>query len=622
MRGRGFSRSGHRGIALLTAFIVLCLGAGHIGLNRAKTANACPTQTYYTLTVTVEPAGGGSVSCDPSLPQYISGSQVELEAVPTEGWRFDHWECQGDPIDQSTDNPYLITMNSEKHVTAVFIELVTLTVSKTGQGTLNPDVGAHEYDKDSEATVTAENIEGWKFDRWEQDLFGGVNPGSLTMDSDKSVKGVFLEQFILTTGVTQGGAIYCFPDQEEYSDGAVVEVFAQADAGWRFDHWEGDLKGSDNPTTLTMDADKTITAVFLPYTLSITGATQNEPFMAGQSVSLQAVIEPTPPPGTTYTWTAGGDASTAPASSTGSTFNPTFEGMGSVLVSVEAEIGDVSPEASINLLVYSIQTVPSSAEQQELEVGNRLTFQGIYNSIVGSEEVSWSYSRPLWNPIEYHTSFGDPYPKIQRLEATLTSLGENTLTFSLSVNGKVLEIADTYDVGFPNGPTTIEKGVITCWENDAQRIAAALPRINQELQNDTDGDDFNDVACPFAYSWQPLESNILFPDPFYYPADMNWYLGYWDDKDVAVVSLIYDPLLNVVPGLCTNAALGNKIVVSTDSYGVLWILTFHELGHQAGHGHDDYCTPNGLYQIMHTDAASFVDTDHPGIRAASLPWED
>ena len=39
----------------------------------------------------------------------------------------------------------------------------------------------------------------------------------------------------------------------------------------------------------------------------------------------------------------------------------------------------------------------------------------------------------------------------------------------------------------------------------------------------------------------PLESNILFPDPFYYPADMNWYLGYWDDKDVAVVSLIYDP---------------------------------------------------------------------------------
>ena len=146
MRGRGFSQSGHRGIAFLTVFIVLCLGAGHICLNRAKTANACPTQTYYTLTLTVEPEGGGSVSCDPSLPQYSSGSQVELEAVPTEGWRFDRWECQGDPIDQSTDNPYVITMNSTKHVTAVFTELVTLTVSKTGQGTLDPDVGAHEYD--------------------------------------------------------------------------------------------------------------------------------------------------------------------------------------------------------------------------------------------------------------------------------------------------------------------------------------------------------------------------------------------------------------------------------------------------------------------------------------------
>ena len=34
-------------------------------------------------------------------------------------------------------------------------------------------------------------------------------------------------------------------------------------AGWTFDHWEGALTGSANPTTLLMNSNKTLTAVFL-----------------------------------------------------------------------------------------------------------------------------------------------------------------------------------------------------------------------------------------------------------------------------------------------------------------------------------------------------------------------
>ena len=82
MRGRGFSQSGHRGIALLTAFIVLCLGAGHIGLNRAKTANACPTQTYYTLTVTVEPAGGARCPAIHPCPSTARARRLNLKLSP------------------------------------------------------------------------------------------------------------------------------------------------------------------------------------------------------------------------------------------------------------------------------------------------------------------------------------------------------------------------------------------------------------------------------------------------------------------------------------------------------------------------------------------------------------
>jgi hypothetical protein len=48
-----------------------------------------------------------------------------------------------------------------------------------------------------------------------------------------------------------------------YAAGTVVDVEATADSGWQFDSWSGDLSGSDNPTTITMDSDKTITATFV-----------------------------------------------------------------------------------------------------------------------------------------------------------------------------------------------------------------------------------------------------------------------------------------------------------------------------------------------------------------------
>jgi len=51
-----------------------------------------------------------------------------------------------------------------------------------------------------------------------------------------------------------------------------VTLTANPDTGWSFDHWEGALTGSTNSGTITMDGDKTVTAVFtrLEYTLTIT----------------------------------------------------------------------------------------------------------------------------------------------------------------------------------------------------------------------------------------------------------------------------------------------------------------------------------------------------------------
>jgi hypothetical protein len=47
-----------------------------------------------------------------------------------------------------------------------------------------------------------------------------------------------------------------------YDHGDRVKLTANADPGWTFDHWSGDLSGSINPEWITMDGNKTVTANF------------------------------------------------------------------------------------------------------------------------------------------------------------------------------------------------------------------------------------------------------------------------------------------------------------------------------------------------------------------------
>jgi uncharacterized repeat protein (TIGR02543 family) len=50
---------------------------------------------------------------------------------------------------------------------------------------------------------------------------------------------------------------------DEYEAGTMVTLNAAANSGYTFDHWSGDVSGTDSSTTVTMDSDKTVTAHFL-----------------------------------------------------------------------------------------------------------------------------------------------------------------------------------------------------------------------------------------------------------------------------------------------------------------------------------------------------------------------
>ena len=66
----------------------------------------------------------------------------------------------------------------------------------------------------------------------------------------------------LTISATIGGTTDPEPGTYTYEEGTEVIVKAIPDSGYEFSSWSGDSSGTDNPITITMDSDKSVTANF------------------------------------------------------------------------------------------------------------------------------------------------------------------------------------------------------------------------------------------------------------------------------------------------------------------------------------------------------------------------
>src|SRR6056297_1481385 len=78
--------------------------------------------------------------------------------------------------------------------------------------------------------------------------------------------------YSLTTDVSPAEAGSVSPDQGEFDEGTEVQVNASANEHWVFTGWGGDYSGSNNPATVMMDDDKSLSALFekKEYALTVT----------------------------------------------------------------------------------------------------------------------------------------------------------------------------------------------------------------------------------------------------------------------------------------------------------------------------------------------------------------
>jgi uncharacterized repeat protein (TIGR02543 family) len=235
-----------------------------ITVDGPKSVTAVFTETF---SLNISTDGEGSVTADPDQERYASGTEVRIEATPAENWEFDRWEGGI----SSSENPETVLMDENKSVTAVF-EQKTFPVetSADGQGSvettlLSGEELGGEFTQGAEVEVTAQPAEGWKFQEWQGDLMGAVNPDTITVDGPKSITAVFeTGPFTVTLDSEPGGAASKSPDKEEYALGETVTLNASVFEGFTFGGWTGDVQDESQEITVEVTDNLTTTATFDP----------------------------------------------------------------------------------------------------------------------------------------------------------------------------------------------------------------------------------------------------------------------------------------------------------------------------------------------------------------------
>jgi uncharacterized repeat protein (TIGR02543 family) len=154
-------------------------------------------------------------------------------------------------------------------VTFASLQTYTLLVT-SAHGTVTPVPAQALYDHGTSVVLTAAPATGYTFVNWTGDATGSVNPLTVTMDANKSITANYSLNTYTLLVTSAHGTVTPVPDQALYDHGTSVVLTAAPATGYTFVNWTGDATGSVNPLTVTMDANKSITANYSLNTYTLT----------------------------------------------------------------------------------------------------------------------------------------------------------------------------------------------------------------------------------------------------------------------------------------------------------------------------------------------------------------
>jgi len=240
-------------------------------ITKSVTLKAKWTIKTYTLTTGANPANGGNVTRSLNLESYEHGTQVTVTAIAVEGYNFAGWSGAS----TSTTNPHVITMDSDKELTAIF-EAIPVTYY-TLQIEINPSVGGNVsrdrdgvYSGGTKVIVTAEPADGYKFVNWSGALNSANESLEVIMNADITLTANFVLAYTLTavSNPSVGGTV-SINTQMPVTSGTQVSISANTTRGYTFVNWTVTGSGAaiananNASTTVTLTANATVTANFI-----------------------------------------------------------------------------------------------------------------------------------------------------------------------------------------------------------------------------------------------------------------------------------------------------------------------------------------------------------------------
>ncbi|MDZ7271601.1 MAG: FG-GAP-like repeat-containing protein [candidate division KSB1 bacterium] len=228
--------------------------------------------TEYFLSLSTTPQEGGTLVPAPPGGWYAQGATVVLTATPAPGFVWGGWA--GDLV--GMPNPATVVMSRPLSATATFLTVRQIVVASVPEGRQIVVDGipyeapqTFSWPTGSRHTLAAPSPQSigagrrYRFYSWSD---GGEQTHEVVVDNTTSYTAVFGVECFLATQANppQGGDVVPAPPGEWYPEGSQVEVRASADGtrGYSFWGWSGDLRGTQNPALVGVDAPKQVRANF------------------------------------------------------------------------------------------------------------------------------------------------------------------------------------------------------------------------------------------------------------------------------------------------------------------------------------------------------------------------
>jgi uncharacterized repeat protein (TIGR02543 family) len=233
-----------------------------------------PPGTYH---LTISGTTGGLVTAPgEGTFAYCENEMVNLVAEADDCYEFVEWTGDVGTIADVHAASTNIAMDGNYFITANF-ELLSydLTTNSTAGGSVTtPGEGTFPYDCGTVVDLVAEAEAGYRFVNWTGDIATIVDvedATTITMNDNYSITANFeqipLDKFGLIISSTAGGTVAA-PGEGTftYDQGTGVDLVAEAEEGYQFVNWTGDVDAIANvdaaSTTITMNYNYSITANF------------------------------------------------------------------------------------------------------------------------------------------------------------------------------------------------------------------------------------------------------------------------------------------------------------------------------------------------------------------------